>query len=176
MMRTFLTIIACSSLFLVGCMNNEELGSQRDMDLEPVRLSTEDNREIVIDRNPSKDYIQSDEEGVGEHGTERNIFESREERQISQQLAKRKEVSQSRVAVTPNRVIVFASLNDYPNDIEKDIENDVRRFVEDKQVVVFTDEIQWERMKHLDASLKQKEVGEDVEEFLERYFDIDIKD
>lgn len=174
-MRILLFIMA-SIIVMTGCMNNEQLGSQHELDPKPVRLSTEDNREIVIDRRPSDDYIESDEEGVGQYGSERNIFNSREERQISQQLAKRKEIMQSRVAITPNRVVVFASLSEYPNDITKSIEEDVKRFVPDRDVVVFTDEAQWERMKHLDASLKQREIGEDLEEFLEEYFNIDIKD
>lgn len=173
-MRTILLII--SIVLLTACMNNEELGSQRDIDPKPERISTIDNKQIVIDKHPSDDYIKSDEEGIGQYGTERNIFNSREERQISQQLAKRKEIMQSRVAITPNRVVVFAQLSEYPNDIVKEIEKDVERFVTDKQIVVFTDEAQWGRMKHLDAGLEQREVGEDLEQFLERYFNIEIKD
>lgn len=176
MMRTFFILIFTATVMLTGCMNNNDLGSKQDTDLKPVRLSTQDNEQVVIEKNPSKDYIQSNEEGVGQHGTEREIFNSRESRQISQQLAKRKEISQSRVAVTPNRVLVFASLNEYPNDITKQIEKDVEPFVRDKQIVVFTDEAQWERMQHLDSSLRQREIGEDIEQFLERYFNIDIKD
>lgn len=175
-MRTFLLVFGIVSILLTGCTNNEQLGSERDVDPKPIRISTKDNRQVVIDKNPSKDYIQSDEEGIGQYGSERNIFESVESRQISQQLARRDEVIQSRVAVTPNRVIVFASLNDYPNDIEKQIEDDVKKYVQDKQIIVFTDEAQWERMRHLESSLKAEEIGEDMEQYLERYFNIDIKD
>lgn len=176
MMRIYFIVIMSTTFLMTGCANNEEIGSQREIDPKPVRISTKDNKQVVIDRQPSKDYIRSDEEGVGLHGSERNIFESIEARQISQQLARRKEIFQTRVAVTPNRVIVFASLSEYPNDIEKEIEKDVSRFVKDKEIVVFTDEAQWERMQHLDSSLKQREIGENVEEFLEQYFNLDIKD
>lgn len=176
-MRIIFTCLISMIILLTGCMNNEELGSQREIDPKPERISTgEENKQIVIDKNPNKDYYRSDEEGIAQYGSERNIFDSREERQISQELAKRKEVNQTRVAITPNRVIIFASLNDYPNDIEKKIQDDASRFVRDKQIIVFTDKVQWERMKHLESSIDQQEMGENAEEFLERYFNIDIKD
>lgn len=128
---------------------------------------------------PDKDYLQSDEKGVGQGGIENNFYENDEAREISQYLAKKEDVMQYYVAPFDDRVVITVEFRDPHEDIEnrgKELQDDISQLTPDKDVIVYTDEYSWNQMNQIKAGNAQREAGESAEEFIERMFNVDIKD
>src|SRR5699024_10530756 len=130
----------------------------------------------AADKSPNKKYYQSDEKGIGTDGDEENIFATKETREITQLLAKREDIRDSQVVSLRDRVVLvlMTDTNKVTNDMVQTITNEVEKITPTKQVLIYTDEYHWNRMKDLDAGLKQRKIGESAEEFIEKYFNINI--
>lgn len=158
--------------------NNAEQNQQED-NVQQIHYESkkEENERLGINDYTDKDYYQSDEEGIAHDGNERNIFHSKESLLVAQKLGKRPDIKQYQVAVYENYVIVFTILNDYVNDdIAESIEQDVKEVLPSKEVAVYTDEYHWNKMRHMQAGFKQREIADDIEHYLEENFNLNIKD
>lgn len=165
----------------VGCTNeNNDTSTESDVDdSKLIRYETkeEQNERLGINDYGTKDYYQSDEEGITPDGNERILFDNKESLLIAQKLEKRPDIKQAQVATVDDNIIVFVTLKDYTNDnITNNIKSVVQEIVPNKEIIIFTDDIHWNRMRNLQAGLKQKEIGENVEQYLEQHFDIQLKD
>lgn len=175
-MRSFILVIAITILFM-GCSPgaNEKSKQKSDDFADRVHDKTND-RTQQENYDPIK-YIQSDEKGIAKDGTKHNIFETDEARAIAQELSARKDVKQTQVATNDEQVAVFVLLHDYQDpDIAKSLEKDIHKISPNKEIFVYTDKVHWNRLKDLDSTIKARQIGDNLEQFLEKYFNLDIKD
>lgn len=172
-------------LLLSGCKSPEAENKKNDKeDYRQTELNNEtkpmNNKNVprAADKSPNKDYYQSDEKGIATDGTEENIFATDDTREIAQLLAIRTDIRQSQVAELKDRIVItlMTNPNEMDNQTISSIKDDIQEVVPEKEVFIYTDEYHWNRMKDLDASLQQRKMGEAVEEFMEKHFNIDIKD
>lgn len=143
------------------------------------QISNETGERELINKDSNKDYYESDEEGIGTDGDENKIFATEEAKEISQLLARHQHIQDAQVATVGDQVIVSVALKNHTrpnNNMLVEMEREIKEIVPNKEVLLYTDERQWNRMKDLDAGLKQREAGKSVEEFIEKYFNIDVKD
>ncbi|WP_010098989.1 YhcN/YlaJ family sporulation lipoprotein [Ornithinibacillus scapharcae] len=154
-------------LFLTaGCGNEREEGQSEtnNNQYQPINYETPEeqtNRTRTEDKTIGElgGYPQSDQEFVNEG--DKNLHSKNEDRYsnertmlISEYLAERKEIVQAQVAETDERIIVAVITPDneyYPN-LNEVIEEEVKRVVPDKQIVVYTQAIWWDRMRNLNSS------------------------
>lgn len=177
-------IIFVFSLFLIVGCNNTNTGQNDDREqsngTDYLYYETDQEKmERLGSQNasPIKDYLQSNEKGIGKDGTERNIFETDEARKIAQELALRDDVKQTQIATTDEQVVVFVLLNDYQDpNIAKSLEEDIKKITPNKKILVYTDKLHWNRLKDIDSSMRARDIGNDLEKFLEENFNIHIKD
>lgn len=166
-------------IFTACTNNNAEQHQQEDSNVQPIRYESnkEENERLGINDYADKDYYQSDEKGIAHDGNERNIFHSDESLLVAQKLGERPDIKQYQVAVYENYVIVFTILQDYVNDdIAESIEQDVKEVLPSKEVAVYTDEYHWNKMRHMQAGFKQRQIADDLEHYLEENFNIKVKD
>ncbi|MGM8212983.1 YhcN/YlaJ family sporulation lipoprotein [Virgibacillus sp. W0430] len=173
--------IAAMFMLFVGCSNGQKDTSQEKegTNPNPIRYETKEeyNARHGINDYADKDYYQSDEAGIAPDGNERNIFNTEESLLIAQTLQRKTDIKQAQAALVDSKIIVFVTLNDYTNDnISNNIRQIVQEIVPEKEVIIFTDEIHWNRMRHLQAGLKQREIAENLEHYFEENFNIRIKD
>lgn len=127
--------------------------------------------------NNIRKYIESDEIGIGEHGTERDIFKTEEALEVAQALAKRKEVRHAQVATSTTQIVAFVLLKDFQNpNIAKSLEEEIARINPQKDIYIYTDQLHYNRVEDLKSSMKARQIGNDLQRFFEEQFNIDIKD
>ncbi|SHF65838.1 YhcN/YlaJ family sporulation lipoprotein [Ornithinibacillus halophilus] len=177
-MQRLLFIIG-SLVLLSACNTTDDASPERNgqdhNNIQPIRYETEDDREQK-DIGQRGGYPQSELNGLHDDGVNektRDQFFTEEAQEISDHLHQRKDIKQAQVAITDDRVVVAVTLNEYleHHEISRDIEKDVRKFVDDKAIVVYTDDYYWKRMKNLNA--RQSNFGEEMDEFLENFFNTD---
>lgn len=164
----------------IGCTNNNDAQMDNNNNKEPMQISNRDDNQsdpYDVEKSPNKKYYQSDERGIGEDAENQDIFSSEESLMVQQHLQKRKDVRQAQVATFEDRVIAFVMLNPQQNDqTDSEIKDETQRLIPEKEIVIYTDEYHWNRMKDLKAGLTQKKAGERVEDFFEELFNVEIKD
>ncbi|MGM8364697.1 YhcN/YlaJ family sporulation lipoprotein [Virgibacillus sp. W0181] len=180
-MKLLITFFAVGLFVLTGCANGNDDAEQKINETNPdlIRYESkeEQNARFGINEYADKDYYQSDEKGIALDGNESKLFNSKEARLITQKLHKRTDIKQSQVATIEDTVIVSVTLKDYTNDnITNSIKQDVQEIVPAKEVIIYTDDIHWNRMRNLQSGLKQREIGENLEHYLEDNFNIRLKD
>src|SRR5699024_6517275 len=112
-----------------------------------------------------------------------DIFTTKESAEIADHLTKRNDVIQAQVATTEERVIVGVMLNKHDKQqTDKDqkkiaeIEKSVQKLEPYKEIIVNTDDAHWNQLKDLNSSLKQLNASENVEKYIEKFLNIDVKD
>lgn len=183
MQKMIVLKLAILMLFLSGCtsMNARETNDNKIGKINSQNVKYESERQqreqLEVVEDPTKDYYQSDEEGIGTGGNERNFYPTVDTREIAQLLAKRKDVQNSQVASFTDGVVVVLQLNNYSNpNVANELEREIAQIVPNKKVIIYTDDISWNRMKKLDSGLQQRKMGENVENWVEKYFNVDMKD
>lgn len=178
-MRVILLIVF--AIILSACQMNDEGRKDSNKQFQTERIhhdpeQTNDENRDVKD-SPMKQYLQSDEKGIGKGGTQRKLFQSDESLKITQILSERDDVKQAQVATTDNEVAAFVLLRDYQNpDIAESLEADVEKIAPQKDIFIYTDKTHWNRLKDLDSSIRARDIGNDLEKFLEEHLNIEIKD
>lgn len=167
--NTFLMLLV---IILTGCMNDAaEDNNPQDIGTEQIN-NTEMN-------NEQKKYYQSDEKGIGKDADKRELFASDKELEITQLLRKRTDTKNAKVAIASDRVIISVILDDpemTTEDFSREVGPEIEALIPDKEIFIYTDEYEWNQMKDLEASYKQKELGENIEYYIEKFFPIEIKD
>lgn len=177
MLNRIFSLIMMLSVVLVACnANTSEQNAEDDQqgnNVQPIRYNT-DERGNNLDYGQQGGYPQSEldelhDDGVSERTKDKYVTE--EGMKVSEHLQERKDIKQAQVAVTEDRVVVAVTLNEYleHHEIAEDIRKDVKQFIPDKTVVVYTDDYYWKRMRNLNA----RDLGNDIEQFLENFFNLD---
>jgi len=171
-------IIICLGIILIGCQGKETI-QQEDDTRNLLYYETGDEKQVRLgnDKDPMKKYLQSDEKGIGEGGTEQNIFKTDEALIVAQRLSEREEVRQAQVASSPTQIVAFVLLRDYQNpNIANALEEEVRKVSPHKDIYIYTDQLHYNRVEDLKSSMKARQIGNDLQRFFEEQFNIDIKD
>ena len=165
-------------LLLIGCNNtNDSKGDNNTIGTNDRPSDTEENSVLDPSNKPIIEYIESDEKGIGERGTERNFFESDEALAIAQALSSRTDVRHAHVATSDTQVVAFVLLKDYQNHhIAEDLEEEVRKISPDKDIYIYTDKVHYNRVEDLKSSMRARQIGNNIERFIERYFNVEIED
>ncbi|MGJ9457087.1 YhcN/YlaJ family sporulation lipoprotein [Oceanobacillus sp. CF4.6] len=170
-------------IFIFAACNGEEQNTSEQSNEESVQPMHYDdkNRDIYNVQEPSigqrGGYPQSEQKGVNSSDFSKysDAFTNEESIRITEELKKRKDIIQAQVASTDDRIIVAVMLREhFDRQIPDDIEENVREIVPqtDKEIIVYTDDIQWDRMKDFDARLQSKNMGEGMENVIEDLFQI----
>ncbi|MEN1969278.1 YhcN/YlaJ family sporulation lipoprotein [Lentibacillus sp. N15] len=155
-------VAGVSLLMLFGCSNNNANKDQHnDSDTQPIHYETDHEhakRLGTTDRSIGDrgGYPQSDQSGTnasnGQQGTYSDNFVNQESEQIYQRLINYKQIKQAQIAITEDKVIVGLMLNDYKEEHVRDlVVKEVKKVEPDKEVVIYTDNIHWNRMKNMNA-------------------------
>ncbi|WP_067727292.1 YhcN/YlaJ family sporulation lipoprotein [Oceanobacillus damuensis] len=161
-----------------GAQNTSE--QSYDDSVQPMHFD-EKTEDIYDEQEPSigdmGGYHQSEQRNVNKSDFSEysDVFTNEESIRISEELANQKDIIQAQVASTDDRIIVAVMLREhFDHHASVDIESEVRKIVPEteKQITVYTDDIQWDRMKNLDARLQAKTIGEDMEIFVEELFQL----
>ena len=183
-------IVPCSLLFLflTACGNNgeEETGMEDDNVSQPIHFETEQEqkdrlnvREQTIGERGG--YPQTQQENVNEQDYEggySDIYTNDRTEEIAEYLQGKQEIIQAQVAETDDRIVIAVILPERTNrdaDVSASIEEEVRNILPgtNKQIVVYTDDVYWDRMKNLDGRWKARETGEELGEMLQNFFNME---
>ncbi len=170
-------------MLLIGCNAENETSEQRKDDVvQPIHFEPKtDANNRYESKQPSigerGGYPQSKQEGVNASDFTHysDAFTNEESARITEELSKQKDIIQAQVASTEDRIVVAVILREHFNhDVTQNIKQEVREIIPntDKQVIVYTDDIEWDRMKNLDARLRAKNNGDDLETFIEDLFQL----
>ncbi|GAB3802061.1 YhcN/YlaJ family sporulation lipoprotein [Virgibacillus kimchii] len=182
-------ILPCSLLlfFIAACTNagEEETSMYADDNdvTEPIHYETEQERKDRLNvREPSigerGGYPQSKQENVSDADFESeytDLYTTDRTEEIADYLKRKQEIVQAQVAETDDRIVIGVLLPEHTNrdvEVSGSIEEEVRDILPgtNKQIIVITDDVYWDRMKNIDARWKARERGEDLGEMLEDYF------
>lgn len=145
-------------IFLVGCGNTTDNSSEQDDvgQQELVRYETSSE-----DEDQSKNFIDVRElqkEELADNNFEQysDPYTTEESQDIAKELMKNKDVILAEVRIVDEQIFVAVRLRENVYDRNHDmsvvtvIEDTVREAIDDeqKQIIVWTDHIQWNRMKN----------------------------
>ncbi|WP_158591724.1 YhcN/YlaJ family sporulation lipoprotein [Oceanobacillus halophilus] len=166
------------SIVMVACTNEDE-SSQSGSDYlhtQPIHYDTRQENNERMGTNEKSigeqgGYPQSEQRGVNAadyEGGYSDPFTNEETELISKKLKQQKDIIQAQVASTEDRIIVAVMLREHfdhnvTSDID-DIEKQVKKIVPntEKQIIVYTDDVQWDRMKNLNARYKSGKNGDEL--------------
>lgn len=107
-------------------------------------------------------------------GSNTDMFTTKQSKQIADRLMERQDIKSAQVAITDEKVIVGVMLNDHSDhDVIKGIKEEVREFENDKTIVVYTDDNNWDRANNLKARLKQANLPNEIKENMRDFFNPD---
>lgn len=120
-------------------------------------------------------YPQTDQDNLnrGDNTTGNNtdVFTNEQSKKIADLLMKRQDIKAAQVAVTDEKIVIGVMLNDHSDhDITKGIKEDVRKYEPNKTIVVYTDDINWDRKNNLRARLNQSNLSVDIKEGIKEFF------
>lgn len=162
----------------IGCQTKESLEEENNSP-RLVHYESDEERNLRLGNrdNSIRKYFESDEKGIGEYGTERNIFKTDEALEVSQALAKREDVRQAQVATSPTQIVAFVILKDFQNpNVAKSIEEEIQNISPHKDIYIYTDQLHYNRVEDLKSSMRARQIGDDLERFFEEFLNIKIKD
>lgn len=169
-------------LIVTACSPNEQGASERtnNSSVQPIHFDKKqsdiyDNEEPSIGEQGG--YPQSEQNGVNQADFRNysDAFTNEESLFITKELEKQKDIIQAQVASSEDRIVVAVMLREHvDHDMPQKIEEDVKELVPgtNKQIIVYTDDVQWNQMKNLDTRLKAKTIGDDLENTIKDLFQL----
>lgn len=119
-------------------------------------------------------YPQNDLSGTNAAKGNKNysdIFTNEEADKIYNHLINQKEIKQVQVASANDKVIVGVMLSDHTDhNIRDKIEKEVRKVVPDKKIVVYTDDVHWDRLSNLKSKLGASKGGKNLGDQIKKLF------
>ncbi|MFD1850161.1 YhcN/YlaJ family sporulation lipoprotein [Oceanobacillus bengalensis] len=163
---------------LTACGNDNAESETKQYNTQPINYDTPLEQDGSLDRQEESigekgGYPQSEQRGVNAsdyEGDYTDPFTNDETIFITEELRKDKDIIQAQVASTDDRIIVAVMLREYYNEADtEEIKEKIRRIVPDidKEIIVYTDDIHWNRMKDYDARNESHEIGDNIEEIFE---------
>src|SRR5690625_1979386 len=164
----------------------EEANMDNDNVTQPIHYETEREqkdrlnvREQTIGERGG--YPQSKQENINDQDYEggySDIYTTDRTEEIAEYLQKKQEIVQAQVAETDDRIVIAVMLPERTRcdvDAGRLIEEEVRNILPgtNKQIIVYTDDVYWDRMKNLDGRWKARQTGEELGEMLEDFFNME---
>lgn len=185
MNKTELLAIGLFISLLFGCTNtdNNTENDNGDANTQPINYETNEerserlgNRDLTIGQKggyPQSD--QSDLNGPGQNDTDSSdIFTNDESKKIMDHLQQRKDVKLAQVASTDDKIMIGIMVQDYANpDINDEIADEVQRMAPGKKIVVYTDDVYWEKMKNLKSRWSNPDEKEQAKRELKEFFNME---
>ncbi|MEW9675883.1 YhcN/YlaJ family sporulation lipoprotein [Lentibacillus sp. L22] len=165
MKQSVIGITGLSLLLLFGCSNTntDNNGTAQNDNPKTQSINYETNHErndrLGINDQSIGDrggYPQNDQSGTnasnGHKGKYSDNYVNEKSDQIYQRLINYREIKQAQVAIADDKVIVALMLNDYNDQNVRDlVVNEVKKVEPDKEVVIYTDDIHWNRVQNMKA-------------------------
>lgn len=168
--------------FLAGCGTGEEQ-TENDTGDAAAPMHYENKAE-------QRERLNIQERSIGEQGgypqSEQNQantadyeggysdpFTNEESEMLTRRLEENKDIVKAQVASNEERIMIGLILKEHTDPkIPDGIEEQVKSWLPetDKQVVVFSDEVYWDRMKNLKARSEAENVGSEMGAFFEELF------
>lgn len=161
-------VIGISLLILFGCSNpngtEENAEQDHHSDTQPIHYETDKEQQERQNERPETigdqgGYPQSDQRDTNssevrdENATDPYVNESTDK--IYDKISQFKEIKQAQVTATDEKVVVALMLNDYDDETVRDkIVKEVKEVEPNKEVVIYTDDIHWNRMRNSRSRLK----------------------
>ena len=163
-------------LLSAGCSNDENNeASNNDVQPQTINYETknEQNARLGIQDQTIGErggYPQTDQDDInrGDSALRDNadIFTNEQSKKIANRLMKRQDIKAAQVAITDDKIVIGLMLNDHgDHNITKGIKEDVRKFDQEKTIIVYTDDIHWDRMSNLKARHEQSNLTENIKKF-----------
>lgn len=168
-MRLKMIIIGSVCALLIGCSNTGINDNAEDKNTPP----TSDTRHQ--DENHVQKQNQNDEnepDTNNSHDPNKNFYTNDTTEKIKNILKDRSDIREAQVASTDTRVMIALQLSHHADrdDILDSVENDVKDIASDKEMVIYTDDAYWNRMK--DRSSKFRNLTDDdvIDEYIDEHF------
>lgn len=151
-------------VILAACTNtrdNVQNNNQPKDQTQPINFHSSDKQKTRPDltNNPYRD------DNPARYS---DAFTNEESIQISKTLEHKHDIMQAQVASTEDRVIVSLILNDHTDhEVTGKLQREIQEMVPDKQIIIYTDDPHWERMKNMDTKLKAHQFGDDILDFFD---------
>lgn len=162
-----------------GCLGNEgahngKPGSVDETnDNNPIAYNTkqeEAERRGITNTNSEeprdpKHYLEGFQTDLGEQNTQNttysDYFYSEDSKKVSEAVNELDEVNISQVMVTEEHVVVSVMLNRYEysanmEEITEKIVNRAEQVIPNKEVIVYTDDIYWKKMRDLNSGIENR--------------------
>lgn len=165
-------------LFIAGCGTTTDSTSKEEIiQQQPIRYEVPQ-KEMQEKEYPNARELQKEELADNDFQDYTDPYTNEETQKVAEELMKNRDIILAEVRSTDEQIFVAVQLREnthgrnHDMSVVTDIEEDVRRIIDndDKQIIVLTDHIQWNRMKNHYASPKGLELFDDDEDFFEEFF------
>lgn len=158
-------VLASITLLTVGCTANEEAYDNENMEnlTQPIAYETKNQANQRFQKNlsseqkknsPNEEDLSTPPEGLKKNSYTDGFY-NKESKAVAEQLNKMEEIKMTQAFVTDEKIIVSVMINQEYDENVKNISDEVYRQVEsispNKKVIVYTDDIHWNRLRNLDA-------------------------
>ncbi|GAB3050321.1 YhcN/YlaJ family sporulation lipoprotein [Virgibacillus ainsalahensis] len=180
-MKSKMTLFLFSLLVITGCANTDETqNNNEDVDTQPMHYETEDEKK---ERMGTRDRTTGEQEGnpndidkansADFEGGYSDPYTTEETEAISRKLKEHEDIIQAQVASTDERIMIGLRLKEHTDpNIPNNIQEEVKEIIPntDKQIIVFSDEIYWDRMKNLKT---RGDSGNDMNKLMDDFLKIE---
>ncbi|WP_170875264.1 YhcN/YlaJ family sporulation lipoprotein [Virgibacillus pantothenticus] len=183
-MRVWLGMMLMALISLIGCADGQQgenhANPNTDNQTQPIHYETEKERNERLNIREQSigekgGYPQSKQENINESNFNSGYsdpFTNEEAIMITEALQKKRQIVQAQVASTNDRILIGVILSTHVSgDIGNEIKKEVKKLLPDsnKEIIIYTDDTHWEKMRNLDARLEAKDNGENMEELINRF-------
>lgn len=161
-------IAGLSLLVLFGCSNTNETGQNTGKDnddTQPIHYETDKEQQERQNLRPETigdrgGYPQSDRRDTnaseGKHEDFSDPYVNKETGEIYDRITRFREIKQAQISTTDDKVVVALMLNDYNEENVRDkIVDEVQKVEPNKEVVIYTDDIHWNKMRNSRSRMKK---------------------
>ncbi|HLQ71560.1 MAG TPA: YhcN/YlaJ family sporulation lipoprotein, partial [Bacillota bacterium] len=123
--------------------------------------------------DPLKRFHNKQNTTNAKNSNNKDVFTNNTSNKIREKLTNRQDIRRAQVAVTKTRAIISVQLSDHANreDILDSIQHDTEPMVPNKDIVIYTNDSYWNRMKKLGSELKNLTDDDDIDHYIDKYFD-----
>lgn len=163
-----LGVMGLSLLILFGCTNTNDTDQNAEQenrsDTQPIHYETDEEQRERQNERPETigdrgGYPQSDQRDTNasesKYENSSDPYINEDSGKIYDRIIRFREIKQAQIAISEDKVMVALMLNDYNEETIRDkIVKEVEKVEPDKEVVIYTDDIHWNRMRNSRSRFK----------------------
>lgn len=165
-MRLKIILISSMLCLAVGCSDTNNQSEQEN-------TSQTKNTGYESSHGESQDHINENDPNLNQNdSSNKDVYTNDTTVKIKELLTERQDIRRAQVASTEDRVMIAVNLshNADRDKILDSIEDDVEDIVSDKELVIYTGDAYWNRMKNLGSKLKNLTDDDDIDEYIDKHF------